>query len=263
MIELRPTWWVRVVLAVVIIAPSVLALGLAVNAKTVAFLLFSIAFVAFVAYAVGTRVIALDDRGLTFHGWLGNRHVPWREVAYYTYASGVEKKHWWNTDTFEWAADHFFRFFERRRRVTLTLHLLSRDTFTIDGDAHQLATSLDAVMDRLHAHLGARPSFEPYLIDEGYLRGPTGSLSVLALDRIAVDNRVTFISSIDGTTEKWSQSELREIRNGDLFLLHLIERGLPVDLDRTVTLPSKIAAALEAAEARQRAMPVAEARRLI
>ncbi len=115
-------------------------------------------------------------------------------------------------------------------------------------------------MDRLHAHLGERPSFEPYLIDDGYLRGPTGSLSVLVLERVAVDNRITFIAAIDGETVKWSQSKLGDVRNGDLFLLHLIERGLPVDLDRTVTLPSTITVAAAAAQARQRAMPVAQAR---
>lgn len=254
----------RVVLAVLIVAPSSLPLAFELSARSIALSLAGLALFAALAVALGKRILVIDERGFTFHGWLGKRHVPWREVTHYTYASGIEKTHWWNTDTFEWIADHLLRFLQRRRRVTVTLHLLSQDTFTLDGDAHRLADSLDDVMERLHAHvlqrLGARPSFEPYLIDEGFLRGPTGSLSVLVLERVAVDNRITFIAAIDGDTEKWSQSELGDVHNGDLFLLHLIERGLPVDLDRTVTLPSKIAVAASAAAARQRALPAAQVR---
>lgn len=258
----------RVVLAVLIVAPSSLPLTFAQSARSIALALAGLALFATLAYALGRRIIVVDDRGFTLRGWLGVRHVPWREIEHYTYDTGIAKTrwNWWTTALSDWLFDNVIRFFQRRRRAALTLHLLSSETFWIDGDAHRLVDALDLVMDRLHAHLGARASFQPYELEGGELRGPAGAVSVLAITRVEITNRVTFFISTGESTgdsdeeddEPWGQRALEDIRNGDLFLLQLAERGLPVEIDHTVTLPSKVSDAIAAAAARQRAMPKAK-----
>lgn len=263
MIELGPTWRLRRWLGLVFVLPVLAPLALFGPRSGGAIFLSVLLVAGYVALcvALGRRKITLDDAGLALHGLLGVRRVPWRELAYYSYATGVRKLTFWDDSDFsDWLIDIFVRLVTRRFRVRVVLHLHSGDPFVIDGDFFHLEPALDELMTRVHAVLGDRADrFEGLTLEDSALCCPRGRLRLLDIEEISLD-RSLHITTVEGVPWEgaWYSVPLHELRNGAHFIQRLAERTLPIKVDASVTLPAAVRQAIADARARQLAMPRAE-----
>lgn len=278
MLVLGPTWGLRKLLGVFFLLPVLAPLALLGPRSAGAYLLCGLLVAGYVALcvALGRRKITVDDAGLVHHGLLGVRRVPWREVAHYTYATGVPKLTFWDDSSFtDWIFDRLIRFVTRRFRGRVVVHLHSGEPFAIDGEHYHLAPALEELAARLHATLGARGErFEPLTLGDdavvlssgsgptpGTAAGDGARLPLLAIHHVVVDDCLRFFrEDSDDRDDAVLTVPLAGVRNGLLLLQRLAERSLALEIDADASLPPSLVRAIADARARHQAMPRATAR---
>lgn len=248
---------------VALLGPIALAVGIVAVAAS-----------AWLGVLLSRRRLVLDDDGVTRRGAFGTRAIRWDEAEHYTF---------WSMDQTYVAAGAaaggggalavavvyvlaraLRRGRKKNRRFShgcLTIHGANGAKLAINAQAFRGASdAVDRALEELHARLRTREprDFSPFTLGEVDLHHATqGSLALADIDKVVVGGTRLAVKR-RGKRRAWARARLGKVCNVMLLLEELAERGLVVDTKRDVFVPPPVLGKLEAAAARQAAMPQAK-----
>jgi hypothetical protein len=218
---------------------------------------------------LAARSLTISSDGLEASSWFGKRAIGWSEVDHYTF---------WAMDRGNQAAAQaaggllgvliYYLVTRNSRRATanrrfsygqLKIRSSSGTAIVIDARYRDVASALDDVFDELHQRLRARPErdYRPFALSASGVQNAKGDeLGLAEIEHVAVSGgRLAFKKR--GKRLAWAASAMRRVRNSVLLLEDLGQRGVKVTANAAMFLPAPTLETVNAAAARQAAMPAA------
>lgn len=217
---------------------------------------FTVACVAKLALLCTSRLV-LDDTGATAKNLISSADVRWDEVSHYTFWSadqvGIFATQRWTTNpvgllingivsAVRKAATSPNQRFSRGRMM-----IVSRTgRLTIDRRYQHVAAALDRAFAEIHTRLKDRKRrrYDPFTLDATTIaHDRNGTIAVIDIADIAVVDR-EFKINLHSGRRPWTSVATDRVANVMLLLEELGERGVVVDANQGMFVPSTVRASL-------------------